>query len=100
MRVDHTGPRSVNRVELVNTHNGRLRDRATKKFKVMTSMTGAKEDWHHVFTQTLEDSRKQADPLPLQTFRFPDRAAKFVKFRMISKYGSGGGLQYFAIKGY
>ena len=93
-------PRSVNKVELVNTHNGAARDRATKTFKVLTSMSGAKKDWHQVFTKTLEDSRKQTDPLPLQTFRFTDRAAKFVKFQLISKYGYGGGLQYFAIKGF
>ena len=88
---------TVNLVELVNTHNGFARDRATKELKVFIQPSyGA---WQEVLHTTLEDSRQQADPLPLQTFPIKESKAKYVKFQQISKYGSiGGGLQYFAVK--
>ena len=88
---------TVNLVELVNTHNGECRDRSMKEFKVFLSDSSV-GPWEEVVHQTLEDSRQQADPLPVQTFPFSERTAKFVKFNQISYYGSGGGLQYFAVK--
>ena len=52
-----------------------------------------------VVHQILEDSRQQTDPLPVQTFSFPERKTKLVQFKTISYYGAyGGGLQYFAVK--
>ena len=91
--------KTVNLVELVNTHNGKLRDRSMKEFKVFLS-DSLEGPWEEVVHQTLEDSRQQADPLPVQTFPFTQRTAKFVKFNQISYYGNGGGLQYFAVKQY
>ena len=48
--------------------------------------------------ETLEDSRQQSDPLPLQTFNFDPVTARFAKFKLLSYWGNGGGLQYFTIK--
>ena len=89
--------KTVNLVELVNTHNGHHRKRSMKEFKVFLS-DSSEGPWEEVVHQTLEDSRQQADPLPVQTFSFSEGAAKFVKFNQISYYGNGGGLQYFAVK--
>ena len=89
--------KTVNLVELVNTHSEQYRSRSMKEFKVFLS-DSLEEPWEEVVHQTLEDSRQQADPLPVQTFSFSERTAKFVKFNQISYYGDGGGLQYFALK--
>ena len=89
--------RTVNWVELVNTHNGGHRDRATREFKVFISQS-LNLPWQEVLHTTLEDSRQHPDPLPVQTFRFKNSRAKFIKYDQISKYGQGGGLQYFAVK--
>ena len=47
----------------------------------------------------LEDSRRQTDPLPLQTIALDTGmvTAQFVKFELVSWWGNGGGLQYFHI---
>ena len=91
----HAGPLDL--VELVNTHNGQYRNWAMKEFKVFLS-DSSEGPWEEVVHQTLEDSRQQSDPLPLQTFPFTERSAKFVRFKAISHYGRGAGLQYFAVK--
>ena len=88
--------KTVNMVELVNTHAGRFRDRSMKEFKVFLSSDSPDGPWEEVVHQSLEDSRQQPDPLPLQIFPFTERTAKFVKFNQISYYGDGGGLQYFS----
>ena len=90
--------KTVNTVELVNTINGYRRDRSMKEFKVFLSSESPDGPWEEVVHQTLEDSRQQPDPLPVQTFPFSERTAKFVKFNQISYYGMGGGLQYFIVK--
>ena len=54
--------------------------------------------WQQVLDETLEDSRSQNDPLPLQTFNFDPKTAKYAKFKLLSYWGNGGGLQYFKIK--
>ena len=53
--------------------------------------------WEMVLQKTLDDSRKQTDPLPLLGFPIPSSQARFVKFELVSYYGNGGGLQYFNI---
>ena len=90
----------VNMVELVNTHNGENRDRSSKEIKVSISSYPA-GPWSEVVYETLEDSRDQSDPLPVLTFPLStdeEVTARFVKFNLISWYGEGGGLQYFAVK--
>ena len=89
--------KQVNMVELVNTHNGDGGHMGTKEFKVFVSES-SEGPWEQVVHQTLEDSRNQPLPLPLQTFPFHDLKARFVKFNQISYHGDGGGLQYFGIK--
>ena len=54
--------------------------------------------WQQVLDKTLEDSRNQNDPLPLQTFKFTFTTARYVKFKLLSFWGNSGGLQYFNIK--
>ena len=88
--------KTVNLVELVNTHNAQHRQRSMKEFKVFLSDSST-GPWEEVVHQTLEDSRQQEDPLPVQTFSFSERTARFVKFNQISYYGSTGGIQYFAV---
>ena len=90
----------VNMVELVNTHNGEHRDRSSKEFQVSISHYSA-GPWSTVMYEILEDSRDQADPLPVLTFPLSTHTevtARFVKFNLISWYGYGGGLQYFHLK--
>ena len=48
-------------------------------------------------SETLEDSRQQKDPLPLQEFPFPTQTGRYVKLEVVSYYGHGGGLQHFNI---
>ena len=50
-----------------------------------------------VLQTTLDDSRKQTDPLPLLEFSITSSQGRFVKFELVSYYGNGGGLQYFNI---
>ena len=88
--------KTVNLVELVNTHNGNGRDRSMKEFKVFLS-DSSQGPWEEVVHKTLKDSRQQSDPLPVQTFPFSEKTARFVKFKQISYYGYGGGLQYFTL---
>ena len=54
--------------------------------------------WKQVLDKTLEDSRNQNDPLPLQAFNFNSVTARYVKFKLLSYWGYGGGLQYFNVK--
>ena len=53
--------------------------------------------WKEVVSETLEDSRQQKDPLPLQEFTFPTQTGRYVKLEVVSYYGLGGGLQFFDI---
>ena len=89
--------KTVNMVELVNTHNGYWRERSMKEFKVFLSSDSPEGPWEEVLHQTLQDSRQETDPLPLLKFPFSARTAKFVKFNQISYYGMSGGLQYFSV---
>ena len=88
----------VDKIKLVNTHNGAARDRSTKGFKVYLSNDGQDGPWTEVLQDTLTDSR-QDDPPLLQEFGIsPPREAKYVKFEITSFYGNkGGGLQYFGV---
>ena len=90
----------LNMVELVNTRRSRDGNRGTKEFKVSISQYQA-GPWSQVVYETLEDPRQQAEPLPVLEFPFSsgsEVSARFVKFNLISWYGSGGGLQYFNVK--
>ena len=66
---------------------------------IIFSEGGENGPWTKVLQKTLEDSRRQSDPLPLQEFPISPVEARFVKFELVSYYGHGGGLQYFDMKG-
>eukprot|EP00092_Neocalanus_flemingeri_P099497 GFUD01126916.1.p1 GENE.GFUD01126916.1~~GFUD01126916.1.p1 ORF type:complete len:622 (+),score=120.29 GFUD01126916.1:104-1969(+) len=84
-------------IQLVNTHNGQVRDRATKRFRLFSSQT-ASGPWTQVLDTQLGDSRQQQDPLPLQMIALDTQTtARFVKLELLSWWGDGGGLQYFGI---
>ena len=90
--------KTVRGVYLKNTHNAKYRDRSTKKFRILGSDT---EDgpWQELLVAELEDSREQKPP-PLQHLMFENSAAvSFIKFELLEYYGTGGGLQYFAVPG-
>ena len=55
--------------------------------------------WATVLEATLEDSRQQSDPLPLQVLSLnKDVRAQFLRFDLLEWYGHGGGLQYMDIQ--
>merc|ERR1712179_339534 len=91
--------KTVSSVSLKNTHNGRHRDRSTKKFRILGSTTN-NGPWQELLVANLEDSRQQ-DPPPLQQLMFANSAVvSFIKFELLEFYGRyGGGLQYFAVAG-
>ena len=66
---------------------------------ILASCLSETEDgpWKMVLQTTLDDSRKQTDPLPEQEFSIAPTQGRFVKFELVSFYGNGGGLQYFNI---
>ena len=91
--------KTVSSVVLKNTHNGRHRNCATKKFRILGSTTN-NGPWQELLVANLEDSRQQ-DPPPLQQLIFANSAVvSFIKFELLKFYGRyGGGLQYFAVAG-
>ena len=87
---------TVTGVEMVNTRNCHHRDRGTQEFKVHIGDT-QEGPWHTIVSDTLPDERNM-DILPLHTFAADGLiGGSFVKFEQISRYGNGGGLQYFAV---
>ena len=66
----------------------------TKEFKVLGA-TNKSGPWNILLEEELEDTRNK--PAPLLNFTFSEPATvQFLKFEVISHYGPGGGLQYFA----
>ena len=85
--------RSIYGIKLRNTHNGKLRNRGTKRFRV----SGALQEegpYEFLLEEELEDSQEQA-LLPMQTFPFGETVIRFLKFELLEFWGAGGGLQYF-----
>ena len=58
------------------------------------------ETWKQVLEYELEDSRgEEENHLPIQSIALKTRYhAHFVKFKLLSWFGAGGGLQYFHIQ--
>ena len=91
------------RIELVNTHNGESRDRASQEVRVSVRLKPPHEhgSWTEILHTNLSDERQTPDPLPLQEFFTTPTLGRFVKFSVLSAHGLGGGLQYFrAFTGY
>ena len=84
---------TIKSIFLVNTKNGNMKDRGTKKFKIYLS---SKVDgiWEEALDGELEDSRKMTEVKP-KKFKIKPTLARFVKFVLIDYWGNGGGLQYF-----
>ena len=90
--IDLGGEISVDTIELVNTRRKR---KSVKRFEVLlaSNLTGG---WTSVLESQLEDSREAADPGTLLQYNISGTLGRFVKFRVKSFYGNGGGLQYFS----
>ena len=55
--------------------------------------------WTRVVYSTLPDPRKtdrRISSVPAYSYSISPRCAQYVRFRIVSWYGSGGGLQYFS----
>ena len=89
--------RLINTILLVNIHNADSNDRSTKEFKVLLSNFPS-GPWREVLHETLEDSSQMTDPLPLLEFPITPTVGRYVKFSLLSFYGLGGGLNYFAVR--
>ena len=86
--------RTIYGIQLRNTHNGKLRNRGTKRFRV----SGALQEegpYDLLLEEELEDSREQPFLPPLKTFPFGEAVIRFLKFELLEFWGAGGGLQYF-----
>ena len=90
--------KTLRSVSLKNTHNAVMKDRSTKKFRILGSST-KNGPWQELLVAYLEDSRLQKPP-PLQRRRITNSAVvSFIKFELLEFYGYGGGLQYFSFAG-
>ena len=91
--IDLVETATVKVIFIVNTQNGFMKDRGTKKFKVfLTSDIGGV--WEEVLNEELEDSRKSSQVKPSK-FKIKPTLARFAKFVLVDYWGNGGGLQYF-----
>ena len=90
---------NINMVELVNTKNAHYKNMGTRRFRMFVSSKDENGPWEEVLDKTLEDPRKQTEPLPVQKFRFTDILSKYVRFQVLTWWGLGGGLQYFRVAG-
>ena len=72
---------------------------ATRKFKILVSRAQS-GPWTEALGDTdLEDARQQQDPLPIQQFSFStSHEIRFIRFQILSFWGTGGGLQYFELQ--
>jgi len=93
--LDLIQPTNIGKIQLVNTHNGIYKDRATREFQVFFSES-SRGPWALVLSASLPDSRN-VNPVPMSTFNIPPVSARFVKFNLVSYWGQGGGLQYFHV---
>ena len=86
-------------VRLKNTHNRGFRDRSTKKFRLLGSLTNAdKGPWQTLLEANLEDSRQQRRPPPIKQLMFENpQNVRFIKFELLEFLQWGGGLQYFEV---
>ena len=87
--------RSIHTILLVNTHDADHRNRATAEFKVYIS-NDVTAYWEEVLHETLPNTLNMKDPLPLMNFTITPIKGRYVYFKVLSFYGQGGGLQYFA----
>ena len=104
----------VDSFTLVNTHNGDFHDRGTNEFKVITIYIFTKQifliqiflgdneagPWTEVLHENLPDARgidESVSLVPAISFQISPSSAKYIKFKVMSWFGHGGGLQYFSV---
>ena len=86
---------TVSNIFIVNTHNGRNRERATRSFNIYLARYWG--SWKHVLRDELPDPRN-LDPVPQNKYYICPMPVKYVKFELLSYWGDkGGGLQYFTV---
>ena len=90
--------KSVNLIEIVNTNNGKAKDKGTKDIKVSVAKE-EKGPWVQVLKTVLGDPRKISSQMPMQSFKFDGKLAGFIKVNIDTFYGTGSGLQYFHVRG-
>ena len=66
--------------------------RGTKGFVIAISKNGRK--WKRVVKGVLSDARNKGCKVPLEEFVFGKKKGRFIRFRAISFYGKGAGLNY------
>ena len=89
--------KKVKQIEIINAHKDVWDDCSIEEFLVYTG-NDTDGPWDKVVHEVLEDSR-DLDTVPLVKFPFEEKISRFLKFEMVSFYGEGGGLQYFAHSG-
>jgi hypothetical protein len=86
-------PAFITRIYLKNTHNSHGKDRATKKFRLLVSLS-ADGPWTALLERSLEDSRQEASPPVLELLLDQPIEVRFLKFELLEFWGKGGGLQF------
>merc|ERR1719153_976082 len=84
-----------------NTHNAFHHDRGTERFLIFGAGGGGEEDdqeeveWVQLVNDGLEDPRHKLH-IPVKVFHLEEpKNVRFIRFIVVSYFGSGGGLQYF-----
>ena len=95
--IDLACEKKVKEIEIINAHKDVWDNASTKEFQVSVG-NDTIGPWDEVVHEVLQDSR-DLDKVPLEKFSFDERIARYLKFEMVSFYGKGGGLQYFAHNG-
>ena len=95
--IDLACEKKVKEIEIINAHKDVWDNASTKEFQVSVG-NDTIGPWDEVVHEVLQDSR-DLDKVQLEKFSFDERIARYLKFEMVSFYGKGGGLQYFAHNG-
>ena len=84
-----------------NTHNAFHHDRGTQRFLIFGAGGGEEDgdqeevEWVQLVNEGLEDPRHEHN-IPVKVFHLDKpRSVRFIRFIVVSYFGSGGGLQYF-----
>ena len=94
--VDLGCEKTINGFYLRNTHNAERYNRGTGEFTIFSQIIPG-DQWKELVNGELEEISRTS--LELTNFIAIENSStvRFVKFQVDSFYGSGGGLQYFAV---
>merc|ERR1712141_183445 len=90
--VDLGAVKTVESLNLTNTHNSNHNDRGTQAFEINISSDGS--SFSNIGSGTLTDVRKKS--LQTESFSFSG-TGRYVQFKVKSVYGNGAGLQHIAV---